>query len=96
MAAFIWQRYESLADYTAFCQGDPFMHNPEYLQLLQQPLLLNRVQTMSYKYKEDITSNDIINMHQEHPLFRSETISLRTLDGIYFRYQLYVLAQAQT
>lgn len=63
MAAFIWQRWEMLADYTAFCQGDPFVHNPDYLQLLQQPTLLNRVQTMSYMYKEDVTDIDIIKMH---------------------------------
>lgn len=85
MAAFIWQRWQTLADYTAFCQGDPFVHNPDYLLLLQQPMLLNRVQTMSYMYKENVTDTDIIKLHQEHPLFRSETLSLRTLDCVYYR-----------
>lgn len=85
MAAYIWQRYKTLAEYTAFCQGDPFVHNAEYLQLLQQPLLLNRVQTMSYMFKENDANRNAIRMHQEYPLFRSETISLRTLDNVYFR-----------
>ena len=89
VAAFIWQRWENLANYTAFCQGDPFVHNPEYLQLLQQATLLNRVQTMSYVYKENATDINIIKRHQDHPLFRSETISLRTLDSVYFRYVLF-------
>ena len=83
MAAFIWQRWDTLADYTAFCQGDPFAHNPEYLQLLQQPTLLNRVQPMSYMYKED---SGLVQRYQEHPLFRTESISLRTLDSVYYRY----------
>ena len=69
-------------------QGDPFVHNPEYLQLLQQPTLLNRVQTMSYLYKEDATNINVIHRHQDHPLFRSETISLRTLDTVYVRYSV--------
>ena len=60
MAAFIWQRWENLANYTAFCQDDPLVHNPEYLQLLQQPTLLNRLQTMSYLYKKHATDMNII------------------------------------
>lgn len=64
MAAYVWQRWETLANYTAFCQGDPFMHYPEYLQLLQQPELLNRLQTMSYIWRNEVTDADIIKLHQ--------------------------------
>ncbi len=28
-------RYDSLSDYTIFCQGDPFCHSPHFLKLLE-------------------------------------------------------------
>ena len=85
MAAFIHQRWNTLADYTAFCQGDPLEHNPEYITLLGQRSLLSAVQPMSYIYKPGISNAGAIAMHKKHPLFRSEVISLRTLDSVYFR-----------
>lgn len=85
MAAFIYQRWNTLAEYTAFCQGNPLEHNPEYISLLKQRSLLSAVQPMSYIYKPGITNAGAIEMHKKHPLFRSEVISLRTLDSVYFR-----------
>lgn len=84
MAAYIHRRWNTLAEYTAFSQGYPFEHNPEYIFLLQQPNLLKPVQTMSYIYKPDVTNAEAIAMHKKHPLYRSETFSLRTLDSVYF------------
>ena len=34
-------------------QGNPFLHNRFYLELLKQPALLGAVQTMSLVYLED-------------------------------------------
>ena len=85
MAAFIYHRWHTLAEYTAFCQGNPLEHNPEYISLLQQRSLYSAVQPMSYIYKPGISNAGAIEMHKKHALFRSEVISLRTLDSVYFR-----------
>ena len=85
IAAYIYQRWHTLAEYTAFCQGDPMEHHPEYITLLGQKALLSAVQPMSYIYKPGVTSSGAIEMHKRHPLYRSETFSLRTLDSVYFR-----------
>lgn len=85
IAAYIYQRWNSLAEYTAFSQGFPMEHNPEYITLLQQPALLSAVQPMSYIYKPGVTSAEAIRLNKKHPLYRSEVISLRTLDSVYFR-----------
>jgi hypothetical protein len=36
-ARFICERYDSLADYTFFAQGDPFPHSHGFLELLREP-----------------------------------------------------------
>ena len=94
IAAYIYQRWNSLAEYTAFCQGFPMEHNPQYIELLDQPALLSAVQPMSYIYKPGVTSAEAINLNKKQPLYRSEVISLRTLDSVYFRDDfIWVVAQ---
>jgi hypothetical protein len=81
-AQHIRSRYDSLADYTIFLQGDPFPHSPYLINLLNKPPnTLKNYESFSLKYSEKIPPPNLI---KNDETVREQTFSTWTMNSIEF------------
>ncbi|MCG2590346.1 hypothetical protein [Rhodohalobacter sulfatireducens] len=82
--------YGDPESYTVFCQGNPFEHSPDFLQLLNRVHLWDPLQPLSYRWRKDrnIPPKEVLKMDKRHFIeglrVRVETFSLYSLGTIYF------------
>ncbi len=90
--SYLWHMQHHLGrdNYTVFCQGDPFEHSPDFINLLNECHLWQGVQPLSWQWRHDenIPPAAVLNNYngkmRDGPRIRAEYFSLMTWNPLHF------------
>ena len=84
----IIDNYEKLSNITVFCQGDPFPHSPDFLDLLDYYDQFNSVQCLTDRYLDMCPTEDIRNQHTDDFICNKRVcaypMNTKTFDVLWF------------